>query len=140
MSSKYIQAFEAQRLAGALPTIKGATLVVEILPKKELKTAGGIILSDVSKTHRGTAEDTRRGLALILAVGEGYSPDEPCSLKPGQIVMLPYSPLYLSEWAGIEGYTANSIALINESDVLIVYDNFEHIERAEQAAASAVSK
>lgn len=123
------------REASALPAIKGATLVVECLPKKELKTAGGIILGAVDKTHRGTAEDMRRGLAIILACGEGYgSPDEPCTLKPGQVVMLPYSPLYLSEWPGIQGYTANTIALINESDVLIVYDDFDHIGRAELAA------
>ena len=138
MESKYLKAFEAQRQAGALPTICGATLVVECLPKKEMKTAGGIILGQVNATHRGTAEDNRRGLAVILAVGEGYSSDQPCLLKPGQVVMLPFSPLFLSEWPGLQGYTANTIALINESDVLIVYNDFEHIAAAERAATGAL--
>lgn len=137
MESKYTNIFEAQRQAGVLPSIKGATLVVECLPKAELKSSGGIIFATVDKTHRGTVEDTRRGLAVILAVGEGYSSDEPCTLKPGQVVMLPFSPLFLSEWPGVQGYTSNTIALINESDVLIVYDSIEAIGRAELAAANA---
>jgi hypothetical protein len=135
MESKYLALFKAQNDAKVLPNIKGATLVVECLPKKELKSAGGIILGAVDKTHRGTLEDNRRGLAIILAVGEGYSSDEPCTLKPGQVVMLPFSPLYLSEWPGIAGSTMNTIALINESDVLIVYDSLDAIIKAEQVTA-----
>lgn len=134
MESKHYKEIDNLRQKALLPTILGATLLVECLPKQEMKTAGGIILGAVDKTHRGTAEEYRRGLAVILAVGEGYSSDEPCTLKPGQIILLPYSPLYLSEFYGIKGYTSNTIALVNESDVLVYYRDFEHLAAIEAAS------
>ncbi len=136
MESKYLKDFEVLRQTKLMPKIRGATLIVECLPKQELKSAGGIILGKVDGTHRGSAEDTRRGLAIILACGAGYSSDEPCELKPGQIVLLPYSPLYLSELPGIKGYTANTVALINESDVLVYYESFEQLERIESTLSN----
>lgn len=128
MESKYLKAFEAAREAGVLPNFRGAILLVECLPKQELTRASGIIMGVTDKTHRGTAEDTRRALGIVLAVGEGYGDGTPCARKPGDLVVLPYSPWYLSEFPGINHYISDMFAVVNESDTLIDYDSFDHLE------------
>jgi co-chaperonin GroES (HSP10) len=130
VQSKYLKEFQVLRETGLMPKVRGECMVVECLPKQEMKTAGGIILGAVDKTHRGTAEDTRRGLAIIVAIGEAVT-----EFEVGQVVLLPYSPLYLSEFYGIKGYTQNTIALVNESDILVSYKSLSQLEEIETALA-----
>lgn len=133
--SKYFDRFQrllSPEFSSAAPRLRGATLLVEVLPKEEIKTSGGIILGQSNDTHKGTADDHRRNLGLVIAVGEGYAGGEPCELKVGQLILMPYQPLYLSEFPGLKDYTANTLALVNEGDVLVVYESSAAYAKAKE--------
>lgn len=131
MKSKYFEIFSRLRdnKRAERCRLRGPILLVEVLPKEELRTTGGLIIGRVD-THRATAEDSRRALGIVLMTGNGYDNETPCELDPGMLVMLPTNPLYLSEFPGLSDYTANTLALVNEADILITYESIEGFDAA----------
>ena len=119
--AKYFDRFKELGTAGW--TLRGASLLLEVLPKEELKSRGGIILGAAKDTHKATSEDFRRPLGIVLATGT-----ECTEIKVGDVVLMPFSPLYLSEFPGIGEYTQNTIALTNESDILMVFTDLEKVK------------
>lgn len=132
MESNYKEQFD--KLAATEPklyTLRGATLLVELLPKEELTSKGGIIIGQASN-QRANAEEFRRGVGIVLLQGDGYSDGTEMDIKPGMVIMLPYNPMYLSEWPGLKGYTQNSLALVNEGDVLFAYKSYKDFLKAKE--------
>ncbi len=128
--SRFIEQFK--RLAAVYPKLyklRGATLLVEVLPKDDLKTSGGIIIGQVNN-QRANAEEFRRGLGLVLLQGDGYEDGSEMEIKEGMVIMLPYQPMYLSEFPGLQDYTKNSLALVNEGDVLFYYNSMEDYHKS----------
>lgn len=124
---KYKKVFDALSNEPGL-LLRGQAVLVEVLPKKELKTKGGLILGTVD-THRATSEDFRRPLGLVLRVGDDVDAD---NVMVGDVVLMPFNPLYLSEFPGIQEYTQNGLALINESDVIVKFTGLEALEKIEK--------
>jgi len=114
--------------------LRGPTLLVEVLPKEEIKTSGGIYIGKTA-TQRATAEDFRRGLGIVLLQGEGYTDGSCMDITKGMIVQLPYNPMYLSEFPGLVDYTQNTLALINEGDVLFAYKSYADYVTAKELLA-----
>ncbi len=130
--SKYKKQFANLIETNSSPQLRGAAVLVEVLPKPELKTSGGIILADASKLQRGTTvEENRYEMGLVLMTGSDVS-DE---IKPGNIVLLPKAPMFLSEFPGLLGFTKNTLALIDDDAIVIKYEDAAHFERAVQALA-----
>jgi hypothetical protein len=116
---KFQKRFEAIR---DLIVLRGETILLEVLPKEEIKTEGGLYLGAVD-THRATADDFRVQLGLVLLVGEDVK-----TIKPGEYVMLPFNPRYISEFPGLKDYTANALAFISEESVLFKFESEEKYE------------
>jgi co-chaperonin GroES (HSP10) len=132
MQSKYLETFKKI----ATSPFRGNRVVVEVLPKEELKSAGGIILP-AAKTHRNTAEDDRAELALVLLPGSGYAADDgtdvPLDLAPGNVILVSKLAFkYYSEFPGLANYTENAIALIRETEVHAKWDSIEAYEAYKQ--------
>lgn len=116
INSKYAKAFS--RIEGLIG-LRSDTILVEVLPRQEVRTAGGIIVGKADM-FRATSEDRRRNLALVLLTGVDVK-----EVRPGQLIMLPFNPLYLSEFPGLEDHTADTLAMLPESDVILKYDSVD---------------
>ncbi len=114
-----------------LYTLRGATLLVEVLPKEDITTESGIIISS-GNNQRANATEFQRGIGLVLLQGDGYSDGTPMDINVGMVVIMPYNPMYLSQWPGLKGYTQNSLALISEGDVLFAYKSYEDCIKAKE--------
>lgn len=127
--------------------LRGATLIVEILPPEEIKTASGLIVASSSDQARGgTAAAHRVDVAKVLMSGEGYwnenirpGTDEPIGMEPleaqpGAIIMMPqYSAQLLSHFPGISRPTSNKLAMIKMDQILAYYPTQEAYESAKRA-------
>lgn len=96
-------------------TLPGPRMLVEILPKEELKTAGGLIIS-AGAGYKTTNEMNRPLFGVILLNGEGEEDEDgnniPLPLKPGAVVQINlHGPVYYSEFPGL-GSTEDQIAMI----------------------------
>ena len=111
--------------------LRGATMLVEVLPKEELKTSGGIIIAK-GEMQRATADDFRRGVGVVLMVGDGYTDGSEMEIKEGMVILLPFNPMYLSEFPGLTDYTQNSLAIVNEGDVLFAYKSLDDYNKAKE--------
>ena len=130
--SKYAEQFK--KLAATEPklyTLRGATLLVEVLPKEDIVTEGGIIIAAASN-QRANAVEFQRGVGIVLMQGDGYTDGTPMDINVGMVVILPYNPMFLSQWPGLKGYTQNSLALISEGDVLFAYKSYEAYLKAKE--------
>lgn len=128
--SKFKTHFE--KLAATEPRpykLRGATLLVEVFPKQELKTTGGIIIGKADN-QRANAEEFRRSVGIVLLQGDGYADGGEMEITTGMVIMLPYNPLFLSEFPGLPGYTKNTLALVNEGDVLFAYNSYTDYMKA----------
>ncbi len=125
LESKYERQFSRLRQAStSLHKLRGASLLVEILPKQELKTKSGLYLAQTD-SHKAQADDYRRDLGLVLLQGEGYADGTPMDIKPGMVVLMPFNPLVLSEFPGLIDYTKNTLAIVNEGDILLTFDSLK---------------
>lgn len=129
MESKYADKFKRLTQEGKdLYRFIGPTILVEVLPKQELKTKGGLIMG-VSDSHKATAQDFRRALGVVIMVGEGYSNDK-MDVEVGNVVLLPANPIFLSEFPGLLDYTQNTLALVDEQSILFCYKNIDAYKKA----------
>lgn len=119
--SKYAAKFTRLSSEGKnLFRFAGPHLLVEVLPKPEIKSRGGIVLTN-NVSQKAQASDFQRALGLVLMRGEGYTDGSIMDIQVGEVVLMPYSPLYLSDFPGLAEYTQNTLAIISESDVLFSY-------------------
>lgn len=123
--------------AGKL-SIRGSTLLIEVLPDEEVKAAGGIVLQSSSKHVRGGVDEFRLKLGYVIAAGEGYIDEAgkvtPLDVKPGSIVFLPkYSLSAISVFPGMNRLTEERIAMIKEDQVLAFYPSLADYEAARSA-------
>lgn len=118
--------------------LRGSTLIVEIQPEQELKTAGGLYMAPVSDHVRGQSINAHKlEIGKVLMAGEGYwneetKATEPLEAQPGAIVILPqYSTSTLSMFPGIPRPTGNKLAMVKMGDVLAYYPSKEAFEKAQ---------
>ena len=87
--TKYLEQFK--KLEGTKYKLAGGRMLVEVLPKAEMKTAGGLIMAAPS-SHKGTADLQRALLGVVLMLGEGYVDDDgkdiEMDVKVGNVVVL----------------------------------------------------
>ena len=132
MESKYLKRFGKVR-NGQHFILKGDKLIVEVLPKEEFKTSGGIIIQTDKSQVRGGSEEGRSTLGVVLLTGAGFTDEdgnvEECELTPGMIVLLtPESLQYFTQWPGLSGFTADEIAMTRESHISLFWNSLEHYE------------
>lgn len=120
--------------------LRGSTIVVEILPDEEIKTAGGLVIATNSNHIRGNSVEAHKlKFGRVLMTGQGYWDEElkgyvPLDVKTGAIVILPqYSTQFISTFPGIQRPTENKIALLKESDLLGYYPSEDAYQTAKAA-------
>jgi co-chaperonin GroES (HSP10) len=104
-------------------------MLVEVLPKPEIKSAGGLIVSSGNDIRSSTKEN-QADLALVLAVGAGYVDEDgntvDVDLQPGSVILVSRMGLRLySQFPGLSEYTAESIALTRETEVHCAWPSIE---------------
>lgn len=121
--------------AGEAFTLRGSSMIVEIMEDEELKTKGGIIMATDSNQVRGNSINQHRlTTARVLMCGQGYFNEdtdtyEPLEVEPGAIVIVSQiSPQFISQFPGISRPTANKLALLKYADVLALYPSAEAYE------------
>ncbi len=141
MQTKYLKRFEKVVTNKHLP-LRGDRIFVEVMPKEEIKSAGGIILNSLASDHKTTTEQHRPLIAVVLATGTGFIDDESgepidMDVKPGSVIMIsPYSLTYMSTFPGIPEATAEVLAMCKESDVSLSWPSIEAYEEYRKALAN----
>jgi len=141
-ASAYLSQFERVKSF----KLRGNRLLVEPLPKEEIKSAGGLILAAPLSDHRSTLDQNRACLAVILCAGEGYYDDETnetvsLDLQVGNIVLISaYGLRAYSNFPGVVGYKADSIALIRDSDVTAAWSTRAAYDAFASELASGAAK
>ena len=110
--TKYLEQFK--KLDGSKYKLAGGRMLVEILPKEEMKTTGGLIMAAPIQ-HKGTADTQRAVVGVVLMTGEGYVDDDgndvPMETKVGSVVVLnEFGLKYYSQFPGISTYTESKLA------------------------------
>lgn len=137
--------FEALRTLGSDKfTLRGPTILVEMLQQEELKTKGGLIISTPSDHKMGSVNAHKLEYGVVLLVGQGTW-DElkreyvPLDVKPGQIVVMPqYSQQVLSTFPGLQRPLQNKLALVSAQSILGLYRDGEAFEEAKKAINARV--
>lgn len=129
LESKYLGRFS--RLTHEQLPLRGNRLLVEVLPKEEIKTAGGLFIQSSMADHKSTTEQNRAKLAVVLATGPGYYNDETgedveLDIKPGSVILVSEMGLkYYSHFPGLVEYTGETLALTRDSEVHISWPSLE---------------
>lgn len=135
--SKYLQRFQSMASdAKDVFQLIGDYILVEKIPVREKKTAGGIILSleDNNRQKNSLAQDLPTLIRVIL-VGEGYYDDEtkssvPLNVKPGDIGLVgALSTKWFSDLE-IADYKPYEIGLSREEEIKWLFRGQEGYERA----------
>lgn len=132
--TKYLEQFK--KLEGTKYKLAGGRMLVEILPKKEMKTNGGLIMAAPIQ-HKGTADTQRAVVGVVLMIGEGYVDDDgkdvAMETKVGNIVVLnEFGLKYYSEYPGLTSYTENKLAMTAESEIQMKFDSFDDLAEYEK--------
>lgn len=132
--TKYLEQFK--KLEGTKYKLAGGRMLVEILPKKEMKTTGGLIMA-APVQHKGTADTQRAVVGVVVMVGEGYVNDDqqdvPMETKLGNVVVLnEFGLKYYSEFPGVSSYTENKLALTAESEIQMKFDSLDDLAEFER--------
>jgi co-chaperonin GroES (HSP10) len=134
IESKYLERFKRLVENGDIYALRGDRLIVEVLPKVEVKSAGGLIMATPDNQVRGDLANKQPTLAIVLATGSGFTDSEgnPVDLEygPGAIVMVSQLGLnYFSTFPGISEFTSNTIALTRDSEVHCFWQSAEEFSR-----------
>lgn len=132
--------------------LRGSTIIVEVLPPEEIKTAGGIVLATSSDQQKGNSINAGRvDVGRVLMTGPGYWDEDlyedlpvthaggyvALEVNPGAIVLLAkFTTDYISHFPGIQRPTGSKLALIKMDSVLAYYPTQEAYERAKKALNS----
>lgn len=142
MESKYVAAFKSlEKQKNDIGfKLNGGRILVELLPKKEITTASGLVLSSPD-TFKGTSDSNRALLGMVLLTGDGYIDSDnnsiPIDLKIGSVVVLnEFGVKAYSQFPGVKDYTRNTIVMTSESEVQMTFDSIEEFEKYEKALAT----
>jgi len=111
--------------------IRGSTIIAELLPEPELKTASGLIISAPSDHVGRSTNDHRLKVAKVLMTGPGYFDPEtrtydPLDVKPGAVILVPqYTTQFLSAWPGVNKSAIEKLILVKEDNILCYYPSEE---------------
>lgn len=136
MSSKYLAQFSKAREHLRL---RGNRLLVEVLPKEEIKTKGGLVIASSLSDHRTNTDMNRADVAVVLAVGEGYYDDDTgadvaMDIKVGNVVLISrYGLRTYSSFPGVTNFVADTIALCRDNDINAVWEDAAAFEAYRQA-------
>jgi co-chaperonin GroES (HSP10) len=141
MESKYLARF-AKLSPGQLP-LRGNRLLVEVLPKEEIKSAGGLFINSNASSHKTTTEQNRAKLAIVLVSGNGYydedGKDVALDVEAGAVIMVSEMGLkYYSEFPGIAEYTKETLALTRDSEIHAAWPSIEAYIAYQQALQEAI--
>jgi co-chaperonin GroES (HSP10) len=135
MESKYLSKFtRLQKEGAALFKLYGNRLLIEVLPKEELKV-GSLYVATNIHNHKTDTTENMATLGVVLLTGAGYYDDTtgediPLELKPGNVVLLSnYAMKYYSQFPGLADYTQNTIALTREDEVHMVFPDLESFQK-----------
>jgi len=134
VTSEFLKRFNELAEAGLLH-LKSNTLLVEVLPKQEIKSSGGILLT-TTNAQVGSAQQMASQTAIVLAIGKGFNPDAyevpPLDVKPGAVIKLPTFGLeYVSTYPGIDSVIPQyKLAFVERGSVVVAYPSIEEYERA----------
>lgn len=133
IESKYLEHFKKANKSKAKYTMRGNRVLVEILPKEEIKSEGGIIIQS-SDRQVGAMDEHRSELAVVLDVGDGYVDDDgqrvECKVKPGYVVIMPEMGMqYKATWPGINGAIPTFLALVPDSSLGIYWESIEEFNQ-----------
>lgn len=122
---QYLERFNKIRSSSDLYRLNGGRVIVEVLPPEELKTQGGLIMVD-TKQGKSDVVMNKAMLGIVVLTGVGYTDengaDVPIDVQAGNVIMFnELSARYFSSFPGIKGYTKNSLALIADSDIQMVF-------------------
>lgn len=127
--SKYFKRF--QRLIDEhhwTMNLKGDMLIVERLPKVELKTKGGIIMPHDVKTYKDTMSDRVTDFGIVLMVGPGHVFDDgsraPMDCKAGDVILLPGNVAWYSAFGTMGDYTPFSIGLVRDAQIMLQFADY----------------
>jgi len=131
MESKYLTMFN--RVKNEAPNtyrLNGARILVEIIPKEEIKSAGGLVLAAPRELVQGSVENMRGLLGIVILTGEGYYGDDgkavPLDVNSGAVVLLnEFATRVFSTFPGISEYSGNSIAITDESAIQMQWPTIE---------------
>ena len=127
--------------------LTGGCLLVEEVPKEELKSASGLILAPSTRHQIDSMEDNRPMEVRVLVVGEGYydpetGKDTPLDTHAGDILLVgKLSVKWLSSIAGVflqEGSTR--IGLVQESETQFQYLGQEGFDKFGQTLREGMTK
>lgn len=124
---QYLNKFQE---ASKMFTLTGNKLLIERLDVGEVKTAGGLFLTE-SKDTRADLRLQKPHIAIVVAVGQGYYDSESktyteMDVKPGNIVVVnSIGVQYYSVLPGIASYTNNQLGLTTENDVQMTFKDLE---------------
>lgn len=122
--------------------LHGDRMLVEVMPKEELTTKGGLIISSDSTRMRTDTTQNRPLIVTVLAVGKGYIEDvkdedgevidhvqEEVPYKPGEVLFISdLSIKYLSEFPGL-GATGQKLGIVRATETHISWPSFEAYEK-----------
>lgn len=108
--------------------LKGDMLIVERLPKIELKTKSGLILPHDVKTYRDTMADRVTDFGMVLMAGPGHVFDDgtraPMDCKAGDVILLPGNVTWYSAFGTMADYEPFSIGLVRDAQVMMQFNDY----------------
>lgn len=128
MEPKLLRKFE--KLSAEQLPLRGGRVLIEILPKEEIKTSGGLIIATLDENHRTFTNQKRGDLAVVLAVGSGYVDNDGnpinIDLAVGNVVMIRHESLqYFSQFPGLVESPGDSLAMTTEGDIIASWPSME---------------
>jgi len=126
--SQYLNRF--RRLAHSSTLIlKGDNILVERLPKIEMKSKSGLILGVDIKTYKDTAHDALTQFGVVLMVGPGQVYEDgtiqSTDSKPGDVILLPGNVQWYSGFGHIADYEPYSIGRLRDSQVGMWFQDYK---------------
>ncbi len=134
IKSQFLEKFKRiQELNDETYILHGDRIILEMLPKEELKTEGGLYIGTPDNMRNQTSQN-RPAIGIVMTVGKGYINDD-----TGEEEQIPYSPgevlfvsdialKWLSEFPGL-GATHQKLAITKSSDVHMSWPTIEAYEK-----------
>ncbi len=143
--SKYVEIFKELRSACEDDFILyGDFILVNILQDKEIKSAGGIVLSTPDNHRINSMNQNKPIFCEVLEVGEGFADSSgnttPVGAEVGEILVVGQNaPLAFSRFGQIPMSGELQLALIRESEIIMHFPGRESYERYINRLQSAIN-
>lgn len=132
LKSEYLERFKRLKEANASFLLHGDRLIVEVLPKEEIKM-GLITIAVDPKSIKNQTTQHLPTLVVVLQAGEGYEDEDgndvPMPYSQGEVLLVSEPGLRpYSQFPGISELVSNKIALTRESEVHMSWPSIEAYE------------